>query len=165
MQMNAFLQSSGYKMDMADLKQARRLGEIAKGVQEGNWGLAGALGGLFAKASQGGTGVLTDADMKVFYKNLGSLKQKSFDAFNSWMEGGPTPEKVAELSKAIRVLESAARKNIASAADSAEEVMEQYGSDGEAQMKAYFGRGFKATEKRLEDELIKESKGKPGGKK
>lgn len=105
------LQNKGYK----ELRtQEVKLGDMAATIAGASDSAAlAALGsGQFVKMAQGGVGVISDNDMKVFWSRIGGLGVRGEQAFHDAMNGRLGPEKKKGVLAAVRQLESKASANI-----------------------------------------------------
>lgn len=82
--------------------------------------LSAIASGQFVKMAQGGTGVISDSDMKVFWERIGGLGVRGEQAFRNAMDGKMGPEKQAEVASAVKELEGKARGNVNSIGSSIE---------------------------------------------
>jgi hypothetical protein len=62
--------------------------------------------------AQGGTGVISDADMKAFWDRIGGLGEKSEQWVMNVLSGKIAPEKRAEVAAAVRELAGRATANL-----------------------------------------------------
>jgi hypothetical protein len=152
----------GLKATLADIQQAKKLSGAATEIANGNWALTGQLAGMFSKASQGGTGVLTDKDLDIFWNKLGGLKERTVAGLYKWYTGEPTPEKLAKIKEALVFAEGAARAHIADIAKRMIPVMRRWGEDGDAWMLNMVGVGLPEFEQKRKEEALRAAAAKGG---
>lgn len=91
----------------------RKLAELARNAMGGvdNPALAAMVKGAFVKYAQGGTGVVSDQDMKVFWDRMGGLGVRTLQALEDVMSGGLVTEKAKMVQAAIDEMAASSRAN------------------------------------------------------
>lgn len=94
--------------------QAVKLGDIASSIamSDTNPAAAAAGKGSFVKMAQGGTGVVSDQDMEVFWNRIGGLGMRARDAWQGFVDGTLPPEKKSAVQSALTEMENHARSNL-----------------------------------------------------
>lgn len=85
----------------------RKLAQLSMAVAgaDNNAALASIASGAFTKMAQGGTGVVSDQDFKVFWKDIGGLGIRTVEEFNRMWDGTLGKEKQAQVQDAVARLE------------------------------------------------------------
>lgn len=105
------LTNKGYKeINTSGVKMADMASTIA-GASD-NAALAAIGGGQFVKMAQGGTGVISDSDMRVFWSKIGGLGVRGEQAFNDAMSGRLGEDKKNAVLAAVQQLEAKAKANM-----------------------------------------------------
>jgi hypothetical protein len=99
------IQNTGYKESAAQNAKYNQMARTLSGATT-NAALAAAGAGQFVKMAQGGTGVISDSDMDLFWKRVGGkLSGAAVDQFiNDWTNGNMAPAKAKIVGDAIRQL-------------------------------------------------------------
>jgi len=77
-----------------------------------NAALAAVARGTFVKFAQGGVGVISDSDMRVFWGQIGGLGLRTSEAFRAAVDGKLGPEKQAQVKAAVQEMYAKAQNNI-----------------------------------------------------
>ena len=91
----------------ADLRQGRgKLLDLATAVAgaDENAALAAITAGAFTKMAQGGSGVVSDNDLRVFWGNIGGLGVRTEQAFRDAIDGKLGPDKQKAVQAAVNTL-------------------------------------------------------------
>lgn len=68
--------------------------------------------GSFVKMSQGGVGVISDNDMRVFWDRIGGLGMRASEAWQGYKDGTLSPDKRKIVQSAIADMHAKARENV-----------------------------------------------------
>lgn len=99
--MNAVLQQGEYRKN---LDQFYKNKDMLDEAMSQNPAMHTMLGGAFAKMAQGWTGVLSDADMNVFWHNLGGVGERTANGINMAINGLITDGKKTQVEDALKTL-------------------------------------------------------------
>lgn len=93
---------NGYKeIQLQNGKFNSMAGQLAA---DPNAALDAVTAGSFVKMAQGGTGVVSDQDMEVFWKRIGGAENRSWQWVQNVIDGKINPEKRAEVAEAVQWL-------------------------------------------------------------
>jgi hypothetical protein len=108
----ATLEAAGYKNARSSYEQFTKMTDMALA---GNGLLDQAVIGSWTKEAQGGVGVLTDADVDLFWNEAGSWADRNWNTINKVLTGKMMPERRAQALEAVKVLKGRAAANMAEA--------------------------------------------------
>jgi hypothetical protein len=107
------IQNTGYKESVVQNRKYNQMAATLAGAKD-NAALAAAGAGQFVKMAQGGTGVISDSDMDIFWKRVGG--KLSGDALeqmlNDWTNGKLVAGKQKIVGDAIRELAKGAKSEL-----------------------------------------------------
>lgn len=154
------LNQNDIKGSLQEINTAVNLTRIAELVEGGNWAAVGQLKGMFSKGSQGGTGVLTDKDLDVFWYSLhrAGVVESTLDSLREWYEHSPTPEKLAKIKEALASAEAGARARILGKQGQIADMMRTYDKTGHRLMRGTLGFGFPEIDEKEENDAIAAAK-------
>lgn len=95
------------------VKNARKVEDMAAQVAgaDHSSALASIVAGSFTKYAQGGTGVISDADLRFFWQKLGGIAQRWGQSIENVLSGKLTPEIKAEVETAMKTLASSSQQH------------------------------------------------------
>jgi len=105
------LQNRGYKEIRTQEIKFEDMANTIAGASD-SAALASLGSGQFVKMAQGGVGVISDNDMRVFWNRIGGLGARGEQAFHDAVSGRLGAEKKRDVLQAVKVLESKARTNV-----------------------------------------------------
>lgn len=104
-------QNMGYKDIVATDRKWSDIANQISGAKD-NAALKAIGAGSFVKLAQGGTGVISDADMEFFWNKIGGLGMRAEEAFASYTNGKLSPDKEKVVSEALKFLSNKAKERV-----------------------------------------------------
>lgn len=104
------LAKKGYVDVVKDQRKLGMLSEQVAGAAD-SAALAAITAGAFTKYAQGGVGVVSDNDLRVFWERIGGLGVRTWQAVENILSGTLLPEKQKDVQKAVDQLLSASRRH------------------------------------------------------
>ncbi len=98
-----------YGSAMGDRAKLETLAASAVGAGDSS-ALAAIVSGAFVKMAQGGTGVVSDQDMRVFWSRIGGIGMRAEQAWEDFSSGKLAPDKQKVVQDAIDTLMASSKK-------------------------------------------------------
>ena len=102
------LTNTGYKAEALQDRKFNQLSTVIAGAKN-NAALAQAGAGAWVKQAQGGTGVLSDKDMNVFWDRIGGVPDRVENYIDQALSGKMGAERQRTVSEAVKTLAGTAR--------------------------------------------------------
>lgn len=131
-----YVSATGYKLTRGEYYKYQ---QMADALRQENAALDSTTAGAWTKLAQGGTGVVSDNDVKVFWKRIGGLGVQTADQLEGILTGKISHPKRNLVLDAARWLSDKAAAKLQADREGAEVLMEKYGPNGQRYLRAYYG--------------------------